>query len=455
MSSPLGAWRLPLRIARRDALRHRGRSVLVLVMIALPVLAVTAADVLMQTSTVSGVESIDRRMGASEALVTTSLGSGRVAQQPDPYDFALSGGSGELPLPTAERVAGVLGGARLLELRHGETEVRTDKGAVSAELTEVDLADPLTAGLFDLVSGRLPEDAGEVVVNEFLAGKGFAVGETLDRPGTGQVDPIIVGIAESTTTRDSPIAAGPLGAFGLETDDGQQWLVDGGPVSWSQVRELNDLGATVASRAVITDPPPQSRVGRGGPGLRRHRRGDRGRPGADRGDGTDRGRPARRSGLRGRRAKAAAQPGPHVGHGWHSRAVASRRHRWRLRARQRRRPHRAWWSGSGWPSSWCPSCSRGPGPTSARSTCRGCTWPGSRASACSARSWPRWCRRTSPPARTSSRSSPAAAVTGLRPSSPRCSAWCCSASASRARSSAPRAAASSSSRRAPSPPCSA
>ena len=37
MSGPLGAWRLPLRIARRDALRHRGRSVLVLVMIALPV----------------------------------------------------------------------------------------------------------------------------------------------------------------------------------------------------------------------------------------------------------------------------------------------------------------------------------------------------------------------------------------------------------------------------------
>ena len=91
------AWRLPLRIARRDALRHRGRSVLVLVMIALPVLAVTTADVLIQTSTVSGVESIDRRMGASEALVTTSLGSGRVAQKPDPYDFAFGGASDELP----------------------------------------------------------------------------------------------------------------------------------------------------------------------------------------------------------------------------------------------------------------------------------------------------------------------------------------------------------------------
>ena len=74
MSSPLGSWRLPLRIARREALRHRARSVLVLVMIALPVLAVTAADVLMQTSNVSGVESIDRRMGSSEALVAVQQG---------------------------------------------------------------------------------------------------------------------------------------------------------------------------------------------------------------------------------------------------------------------------------------------------------------------------------------------------------------------------------------------
>ena len=63
--SPLSAWRLPLRLARRDALRHRGRSLLVLVMIALPVLAVTAADVLIQTQDVSGPESVDRRMGTA------------------------------------------------------------------------------------------------------------------------------------------------------------------------------------------------------------------------------------------------------------------------------------------------------------------------------------------------------------------------------------------------------
>ena len=47
--SLFGSWRPSLRMARRDAVRARGRSVLVLVMIALPVLAVTAADVVIQT----------------------------------------------------------------------------------------------------------------------------------------------------------------------------------------------------------------------------------------------------------------------------------------------------------------------------------------------------------------------------------------------------------------------
>ena len=253
-------WRLPLRIARRDAVRHRGRSILTLVMIALPVLAVTAADVLMQTSDVSGVESIDRRMGASEALVTVQEGQGRVEQAPDPDE--MSGSFGDegagADMPTADEVSAVLGGARLVELRSGETEVRTEKGAVNTLLTELDLADPVTRGMFDLTSGRWPEDAGEVVVNQELVGKGYSIGETLDRPGAGRVDPVIVGIAESATTRSYPVAAGPVGAFGLDAESTRQWLVDGDPVTWAMVRELNDLGAFVASRAVITDPPPVS-----------------------------------------------------------------------------------------------------------------------------------------------------------------------------------------------------
>ena len=62
-------WRPALLVAWRDALRHRGRSALVLVMVALPVLAVSAAAVVIKTAEVSGAEGAGRRMGAADARI--------------------------------------------------------------------------------------------------------------------------------------------------------------------------------------------------------------------------------------------------------------------------------------------------------------------------------------------------------------------------------------------------
>ncbi len=166
-----------------------------------------------------------------------------------------------LPRPTAAQLSALLDGARLVELRRGQAEFATEKGRTQAEVTELDLGDPVASGLFDLTSGRWPRAEGEVVVNRALADKGYRVGRSLDLTADGApADPTIVGIAESTTSRDFPIAAGPIGAFGMDADQGRQWLVDGGPVSWAMVRQLNGIGATVASRAVIEDPPPASEV---------------------------------------------------------------------------------------------------------------------------------------------------------------------------------------------------
>ena len=255
----LNAWRLPLRLARRDAQRHRARSILVLVMIALPVLAVTAADVMIKTSGVSSTESIDRRMGSAEALVEMWVGVQTVQQAPDPNDGYSSTGSANQELPTAAQVSSLIDGARLLEVRHGEVDFRTSKGQTPVEVTEVDLRDPLTHGLFELTSGRLPRSEGEVVVNQSVLDKGYRVGDTLELTADdAPAGPTIVGVAESTSVRTFPAAAGPIGSLGADAVHGRAWLVDGGPVSWPTVRQLNELGAVVASRAVIENPPPRS-----------------------------------------------------------------------------------------------------------------------------------------------------------------------------------------------------
>lgn len=264
MRAPLAGWRLPLRLARRDALRHRARALLVVAMIALPVLAVTTADVLFQTSTVSGTESVDRRMGASQALVTASAETNAVQQAPDPdVGYPVFDGDETLAAPSAEQVSSLLDGARLVELRRTVGQVVTEDGRVEAQALEVDLTDPVTDGLARLTSGRLPRSDGEVVVNAALVDDGFRVGDPLAFEVGSEVagdttTPVVVGTAESTTFRDQPFVAGPLGSLGLDSSEQSQWLVDGGPVTWQSVQQLNRLGALVASRAVIDDPPPTS-----------------------------------------------------------------------------------------------------------------------------------------------------------------------------------------------------
>ncbi|GAA4706209.1 FtsX-like permease family protein [Nocardioides conyzicola] len=256
----LRSWRLPLRLARREAARARGRSILVLVMIALPVLAVTAADVVIQTSDVSTVEGLDRRIGAADALVTYQQGSGEVFQDVDPVHSTSMGAEEQEPLPDLAAVERALGpGTTGITWGEGTVGVETAKGVADTDVSEVDLRDPLADGIFDVTSGRPAAAPDEIVVNHDLADRGFALGDDLTvRDGTTYT---VVGIGDDTTDRGYPKAVGLPGAFGIAKDGlDAGFLVGGGPVSWEQVRALNVGGGLVLSRAVVLDPPPRSEV---------------------------------------------------------------------------------------------------------------------------------------------------------------------------------------------------
>jgi putative ABC transport system permease protein len=101
--SLVSGWRLALRLAWREAVRSKARSVLVLVMVTFPVVAVVAADIAQATSSVSSIEGLDRRIGSSQALVRLLPRAGAVQQTPDPDSggFATSGAAG----PATSRAA--------------------------------------------------------------------------------------------------------------------------------------------------------------------------------------------------------------------------------------------------------------------------------------------------------------------------------------------------------------
>ncbi|MFC4786047.1 FtsX-like permease family protein [Nocardioides sp. MAHUQ-72] len=257
----LAGWRLALRLARRDALRSKGRSILVLVMIALPVLAVTAADVVMKTSDVSGAESLDRRLGAADARVSFERGTSSVLQAFDPDEASTGAGgrSEDLTGSGLARLRSVLGpDVRAIPLLAGGVTVDTDRGAVYADVTGVDLADPLARGLFDVSSGRVPRGTDEVVVNTALADHGFALGDRLELQGGGSFT--VVGIGESATYRDYPVLVGATRDLAAPAPGFRTWLVGGADVSWEQVKQINAVGGLVLSRAVLLDPPPDSEI---------------------------------------------------------------------------------------------------------------------------------------------------------------------------------------------------
>jgi putative ABC transport system permease protein len=257
-------WRPALRIARREALRARGRSSLVLVMVGLPVLAIVALDTLGRTSDVSVREGISRQIGAADAGVRFQGDTTAITQNPTMTGFGSAADAPQVARPTTATVGTVLGpGSRIIDFTQGQAAVRTKVGVAQPFAVEVDLRDPMAAGLFQLTAGRLPRTTSEVVVTGRLASRGFPVGSDLELTAGGTRR--VVGLVESTSARNTSTLVGMPGSLGLTASDTasdtaqQGWLVTKpGGVSWSTVRQLNSHALLALSRSVVEHPPPPS-----------------------------------------------------------------------------------------------------------------------------------------------------------------------------------------------------
>ncbi|WP_166389206.1 FtsX-like permease family protein [Nocardioides ochotonae] len=268
LSGWAGGWRVAVRLAWRESWRAKRRAVLMVVMIMLPVLAVTATAVVLRTADVSTREGLDRRLGAADAQIAVEDGVVDVEQGVDPDT---SGGWATRPRrdrPTLAQVREALGrDVPALETRYSEVLVATRDGVVSAGANELDAADPLAEGLFDLTAGRFARSIDEVVITEPLAERGFAVGDEIGVLGPDGVERralSVVGIAHDAARgpwEQLVGLPGSLAAAAKDADDPPRtstWLVGGGPVTWQEVRTLNALGAYVLSRAVVEDPPAEA-----------------------------------------------------------------------------------------------------------------------------------------------------------------------------------------------------
>ncbi|MFJ7208475.1 FtsX-like permease family protein [Streptomyces sp. NPDC098789] len=272
------SWIAALRIARRDAWRARGRSVLVLAMLALPIIGVSAADLTLRSAELTTAQNLDRRIGSADAELSAGLGA-PLYQSPDAESYSPVGGyKNYVPPKNDDRSealkAALPAGVESVKNTLGHAKVRTTHGLLSTQMREVDAASPLVKGMFTLTGGRLPQQNGEIVATDaFLAESGYSVGSTVTPRGT-QTSYMIVGSYELPNSLGSTELLAPPGSLLAPLDralteaglssvravDTYLVKVGGEGFTWNMVKEINAKGALVLSRAVILKPPADSAV---------------------------------------------------------------------------------------------------------------------------------------------------------------------------------------------------
>ncbi|TXL91680.1 ABC transporter permease [Streptomyces sp. IB2014 016-6] len=272
------SWRAAIRIARRDAWRFKGRSFLVLAMLALPILGVSAADLTLRSAELSPAQSLERDLGGADARVNDpGLGGVALLQDPKADNYLPEGNYDDKPWPDGDTdvEAAIPGGAKSLVDAEGRAKLKTTHGLLSTPIRELKAADPTAEGIMRLDRGHFPRKADEVAAtNAFLESSGLRVGSELTAHGLDATYRIVGAYELPNALGDAQVNALPgallapldkaLAAAELpDTQTSTTYLVsvpgDAG-FTWNMVKESNKKGVTVVSRAVTLNPPPDSDV---------------------------------------------------------------------------------------------------------------------------------------------------------------------------------------------------
>ena len=205
--SPTASWRLAARLARREVRRRPGRTLLVALLVAIPVFAMTLGSVIARSDT--NRASYERSNGASDFAI-------------DQWVYVGEAGSSQEPVTASDLPAGTLpDGTTSTEILKFYTAVTTAADErVDIFATHMDASSPIVDGLIDVTDGRLPADgADELLLQPKLADTlGVGVGDRLElaRPDRTFT---VVGLG-----KESGAHGRPLMLFGqLDRSDLRSW----------------------------------------------------------------------------------------------------------------------------------------------------------------------------------------------------------------------------------------
>ncbi len=272
MSATRPARGLASRIARRNARRSRGRSALIVLMMMVPVLAMSAIVTVAASMVPTDDELVTMTLGQTQAIVRVAASPGQGLEQSagapvrgywdiprDETGQPVREASGEYVNP-AEVID-----ARVIGVTNNPVTVQTPNGVRSVSATAGDVLQPVFEGRWALLGGRAPQNDREASITMSLREiLDVEIGETIRVVAPERTALTVVGIHESELDRDS-LASMVVrdGAIGLPTaaeslQTAEFFVLGDELVTWDQVSALNERGLVVGSREVILggDPTP-------------------------------------------------------------------------------------------------------------------------------------------------------------------------------------------------------
>jgi putative ABC transport system permease protein len=238
-----------MRLALRDARGNRGRSLLVIALVALPVVLVVGVYLFGTSRTWGDLQQPRESLGTAAAGYAEPVGS-------------------ETGLPGAQGWADTLPTSwRLVPWPAVVADLGGPMGGQGVGGAAGDFADPVVGGQVDLTAGRVPITADEVVITQGLArSAGLEIGDTWTAllwtwtgGGENQAVPLkVVGIGEvaGVGSGASFVLGGVPPSWGSSPTGAQRFLIDSPtPITTDQVAAAAQEGVHVVGRDVPIEDP--------------------------------------------------------------------------------------------------------------------------------------------------------------------------------------------------------
>lgn len=279
----LGELRNAVKLARRSVGRNLTQSLLIVLIMAIPVAAVSFSQIYQASRTATVDEALDITLGQTDALfMAQELPSPCLMQDPlraitadgpfvqhavnseEDYLACIENQQGEEYVTPSELG---LSGEWLIEQR-SSAYVETSDRLIAVNIVIGESWNPALSGRYHSLTGSAPKNAAEVLVSRSgLEKLGLKVGDELRLSSVDRPLQIVGTLESNTDSQKSPLvfAGSQVGEIAPELTPelpylAWYFLVSDEPVTWNQVVEFNTQGLAVLSRSVAMNPPTRDEI---------------------------------------------------------------------------------------------------------------------------------------------------------------------------------------------------